>query len=131
MFIGTFKTAYLQREIPMEIVVVPATANTPLHVGQLVTLEPADDTNPEYIYTATGADVKTVLTNATHIIAQSDMTLAGGHVPVENRDYRYSDAVAPSASPLNSGNVPAGYSKKMVALFKITDKDDIKVMEVN
>ena len=127
MFIGTFKTAYLQREIPMEIVVVPATANTPLHVGQLVTL----DTNPEYIYPATGADKDTVKTNATHIIAQSDMTLAGGHVPVENRDYRYSDAVAPSASPLASGNVPTGYSKKMVALFKITDKDDINVMEVN
>lgn len=129
MFKGKFKTAYDQREIPVDIVVAGA---ADLKVGQLVTLEPADEDAPEYIYPATGADAATVLTNATHIIAQSDMTMEYGHVPVENRDYKYSDVVKRSNTDGAATTVEAVSNtseKKKVALFAISDKTDIIVYE--
>lgn len=52
------------------------------------------------------------------IIAQSDMTMEYGHVPVENRDYRYNPKVAASTSP------------KKVAVFKVTDISDVYTTEV-
>ena len=100
---GTFKTAYLQREI-----VVDAKVATNVIVGQLVTL--SGDT----ISSAATADA------ATHIIAQSDMTMEYGHVPVEYRDYKYSDVVAASTT-----------IEKKVALFKITNKDDLNVSQIS
>ena len=51
-----------------------------------------------------------------YIVAQSDQTMEYGHVPVENRDYRYSNKVAVSTTP------------KKVALFRIHDVADIIVM---
>ena len=45
----------------------------------------------------------------------TDMTMEYGHVPVENRDYRYNDKVS------------IGTSAKKVALFKINDLSDINI----
>ncbi len=123
MFKGKFKTAYDQREIPLDIVVAN---DTELHVGQLVTLEPAGEDTPEYLYPATGEDAATVLTNATHIIAQSDMTMEYGHVPVENRDYRYSDVVLPT---VGKSAATIGSPTKKVAVFAIKDESDVIVYE--
>lgn len=131
MFKAKFKTAYGQREIPMDIVVA---GSADLHVGQLVTLEPADSDTPEYVYPATGDDAATVLTNATHIIAQSDMTLEYGHVPVEDRNYTYSDVVARSLTndaPTTTATVSSNSKTKKIALFDISDKTDVVVYEVN
>ena len=56
-----------------------------------------------YLYTI-GTDTLTLLTTAPAagtkyaMIAQSDMTLDNGHVPVEKGDWNYSDDVAASAS---------------------------------
>lgn len=130
-FKGRFKTAYLQKEVPVDIVVAGA---NDLCVGQLVTLEPADDNKPEYIYPATGDDEATVLTNATHIIAQSDMTMEYGHVPVENRDYRYSDKVErtlTNGAATTVATVGETSETKKVALFCITDKTDIIVKKID
>lgn len=94
-----FKTAYDQREIPME-----AKVSEELTVGALCTYTSS---------TNTFAGAETVAA-ATHIIAQSDMTLEYGHIPVELRDYKYSPIVA--ASPANT---------KRVAVFEIKDKYDV------
>lgn len=93
-----FITAYLQHEV-----VIDAKVTEELEVGALCTLSNGSITGAEDLNTAT------------HIIAQSDMTLEQGHVPVENRDYRYSNKVAVSAVD------------KKVALFKIINKDDVIV----
>lgn len=94
-----FKTAYLQHELVMD-----AKLSENVKVGALVTYTAS---------TNTFAGAQTVAA-ATHIIAQSDVTLEYGHVPVENRDYRYSDAVAASTT-----------ATKRLALFKIINPDDV------
>ena len=93
---GKFKTAYDAREI-----VLDAKVTAELVVGQLVKL-------------SSGALVAaTAKADATYMVAQSDMTMEYGHVPVENRNYAYSDKVAVSATD------------KKIAVFPLTDKDDI------
>lgn len=93
---GEFITARLQREIPMEVAVgVAPTAH--VSVGQLVKLDNG------VLKTVTSKD------DATHIIAQSDMTMERGHIPVENRDYRYSDYVAGTVS--DASNLLGVYKK--------------------
>lgn len=91
-----FRTAYDQREIPVDVKVAVQTK-----VGDMVVL--ADDT-----ITKTNK-----LADATHIVAQSDMTMGYGHVPVELRDHEYNPVVAVSET------------KKKVALYQIVDKTDI------
>lgn len=97
-----FKTAYLQREIPMQVKV-----NEKLEVGALCTYTASTNT-------IAGASTATV---GGYIVAQSDMTMGNGHVPVENRDYRYNADVAASTEP------------KLVALFRIDNVDDIIVRD--
>lgn len=87
-----FRTAYDQREIPLEAIV--STGNS-VAVGSLVEVV-QDGTNPAIIKPVTANTAAAALAIATHIVAQSDMTMEYGHVPVEYRDYRYSDEVAPS-----------------------------------
>lgn len=123
MFKAKFKTAYLQREIPVEVAVIGSAA---LEVGQLVTLTPTNGTNPDYIAAAAGATAAAALSAATHIIAQSDMTMEYGHVPVENRDYKYSPEVAVTA-----GTISTSSPKKKVALFKLVNKDDVTAYTVS
>lgn len=128
MFKGHFKTAYLQREIPMDVPVVTPSGRNYFRVGELVTLEPADSDTPEYVHVAQGTDAETALTNATHVIAQSDVSLIS-HIPVERRDYTYDDAVYPT---LTGGATPTSTTPtKRIALFAITDKHDIIVDTVN
>lgn len=117
MFKGHFVTAYLQREIPMDVAVVGSTA---LRVGQLVTLTASNGVNPASIAAAAGDTEAAVLAAATHIVAQSDVSMGNSHVPVENRDWKYSDTVAVTGATVT----------KNVALYAITDKNDIIVQEV-
>ena len=117
MLKGSFKTAYLQREVPMDVAVI---GSAPLKVGQLVTLTVGASGKPDSIAAAT------TLTAATHIIAQSDMTLGYGHVPVESRVWNYSDKVATTGTALAT-TTPV----KHVALYSIMDATDIIVKEVN
>ena len=94
-----FRTAYDQREI-----VIDAKVTAEVSVGTLVTVT---------FGTPNSIAAASTLAAATHIIAQSDMTMEYGHVPVENRDYKYSDKVAASTV------------EKKVALFQISDKNDV------
>ena len=117
---GHFITAYLQREIPMDIAVKTSalTEAAALAVGDLVKLTASKGAGiPAYIEAASGID------DATHIIAQSDVTMNAGHVPVENRDYRYSDKVLGTITAAAASGSPT----KHVALYAITDKNDIIV----
>ena len=95
-----FKTAYLQRELPMDVKVA-----ADMEVGTLVSL--ADNTITEKEGPAEAGD---------YIVAQSDMTMEYGHVPVEYQDWRYSPKVAESPSTV-----------KKVALFRVNNPDDIVV----
>ena len=99
-----FKTAYLQREVALDVKVA-----ADVRVGQVCTL--ANDTITAS--TAATASVGNV------IIAQSDMTVGKGHIPIENRDHNYSDVVKASAS-----------DKKHVMVFMVTDVSDIIVKTV-
>lgn len=110
---ASFRTAYLQREVYLDCDVV---GSAPLKVGDCVQYHEATASVAAYIQKSTFA-------NATHIIAQSDQTLAYGHVPVENRDYRYNPEVAATiaAAPATAATT----TWKHVALFKIVNRDDI------
>lgn len=98
-----FKTAYLQREIPMDVKVAQD-----VEVGTVVTLSDGTITPSE------GPGVNA----GDYIVAQSDMTMEYGHVPVEHQDWRYSPKVA--ASPA---------AEKKVALLRVNNPDDIVVEE--
>ena len=95
---GSFITGWNQREIHADMI-VEAVAK----VGTLCTI---------------GTDKLTPITSAPQagtkyaMIAQSDDTLGDGHVPVENRDWLYSDIVT------------ASVTKKHVAYY-IVDTNDI------
>ena len=104
-----FKTAYLQREEWHDVDVV---GSAPLKVGDCVQLVEATASVAAYIQKSTFA-------NATHIIAQSDQTIGYGHVPVENRDYRYNPEVAVTlaATPATATTT----TWKHVALYRISN----------
>lgn len=124
-----FKTAYLQRSVPVSVVVVgaitspdgitnAATRKQAICVGDLVTLVPETATVDGYISKAA------TLSAATHIVAQSDMTVGEGHAATDLRDYRYSDFVAPT-----NNVAPTDKTKptKHVALYPIWDKNDVEL----
>lgn len=112
---ASFKTAYLQREVPMDIDVV-----NDCKVGDFVVVTAETDTVQGYMKKATKAQLTSKA--ATHIVAQSDQTLAYGHVPVENRDYKYDPTVKGTVTSAPSTKTT---TYKHVALFKITNWDDI------
>ena len=111
---ANFKTAYLQRELPVD---AKAASNLELHIGDVV----SGTIGADGVYTlaarsnAAEATAKSSVAVGDYIVAQSDMTMEYGHVPVENRDYRYNDKVS------------IGTSAKKVALFKINDLSDINI----
>lgn len=93
-----FKTGYLQKEQVLDVKV-----STALKVGDLVKV-------------ASGTMSKaTGLSDAQYIVAQSDMTMEYGHVPVERGNWAYSDDVA----------VTTDNNTKKVAVFFIIDKSDV------
>ena len=96
MYKAKFRTAYLQREVVMDAIVV---GSDPLVVGELATVSHYGE-NPVVVQAVTANDVPTALTKATHIMAQSDTTMEYGHVPVEYRDYKYSDSIKVSVAAL-------------------------------
>ena len=104
-----FKTAYLQREEWHDVDVV---GSAPLKVGDCVQLHDATATVAAYIEKSTFA-------NATHIIAQSDQTIGYGHVPVENRDYRYNPEVAVTLAAAPAAAETTTW--KHVALYRISN----------
>lgn len=93
-----FKTALGQREIVLDCKV-----SEKLEVGAICTLSAG---------TLSGAQS---VTSDSYIVAQSDMSMEYGHVPVEKQDYRYSPDVAASTS------------NKKVAVFKVIDVSDVIV----
>lgn len=108
-----FKTAYLQREVVMDAILASSgtsaadgmVAATDYKVGDVVRYTAA---------TNTLAPVASSPQVGDYFFAQSDQTMGYGHVPVENRDYRYNPSIAKSTS-----------AAKKVALFKIVDVNDI------
>lgn len=97
MYKAKFRTAYDQREIPVSAVVV---AGDPLEVGQVVTADFYQDGIA--VIKAVSADtVGQAKEFGTHIIAQSDQTMEYGHIPVEDRDYRYNPEVKYSIEGAN------------------------------
>lgn len=95
-----FKTALGQKEVVLDCKVTADVA-----VGYLCKYDAASNSiTASTSGTPVAGDV---------IIAQSDMTLEYGHVPVENRDYRYDPKVAASTA------------NKKVAVFKVTDISDV------
>ena len=93
---GHFKTAYLQREVPLDIIV---TTDADLEVGDVVTLKDAKYNGPDGVI-----DVKMPVKVADntkpavghYIVAQSDMTLRSGSVGYDANDiyaYYYHDVV--------------------------------------
>lgn len=98
-----FKTALGQREK-----VIEATLAADLKVGQLCT----------FANNALAAKTSGTPVEGDYIIAQSDMTMEYGHVPVELRNYGYSPVVKASTD------------KKRVAVFEVIDKDDVYTSEM-
>lgn len=120
-FVAEFKTGYLQREIREEATVAGGTdtglrdsSKTGYAPGRLVVLAAGAITAPTGV-TATS------IGNATHIIAQSDDTIR--EVP---EDYNYTErySTLPNLICKNSTE------KKTVALYKIVNPDDIKIINL-
>ena len=98
-----FKTALGQREIVLDTKVA-----ADLVVGQLC----------KYSSGTLSASTSATPVAGDYIIAQSDMTMEYGHVPVESRDYRYNPKVAASTT------------NKKVAVFAVTDVSDVYTTEI-
>ena len=102
-YFAEFITARFQREIPMEVA-VGVTPSSYLRVGQMVKVVDG------VVKTLSASTISAAKEEATHIIAQSDMTMEYGHVPVEYRDYRYSDQVKGTVSDVT--NLLGAYESK-------------------
>lgn len=112
-----FKTAYLQREVVMDAILSTnsgAAADgmvgaNDYKVGDLVKYTKSTNT------LAPVATAPTTNDGTYYFFAQSDQTMGYGHVPVENRDYRYNPSIAKSAAN----------TTKKVALFQVVDFNDV------
>lgn len=98
-----FKTAYLQREMVLDVIVSKA-----LKVGDFikVTAFQADGVTPKTVTAASAAD-------ADYIIAQSDMTMNRRDYSVH--EYVYSDVVAASTI------------EKKIAVYPVYESEDVVV----
>ena len=102
-----FKTAYLQREVALDVKVA-----ADVKVGQVCKL--ANDT-----ITASTASAVAV---GDVIIAQSDTTVGQGHIKIENRDHNYSDVVKKEFHMDGDDEV---LDPKHVMVFVVSDPSDI------
>lgn len=124
-----FKTANLQRIIPLDVNVVgsilagteitAANRKAAIVAGDFVVYTPATATIPAYITKATAAQV--AAKTATHIVALTDMTI-NGHVPTDTRDYRTSKLIGANIAAAPTDNTVA---VKKVGLYPIWQWDDI------
>ena len=140
-FIAEFVTGYLQREIRVNATVVGGTdvgmrdANIGADAiaaldakrkgfapGRLVVYDAATGA-----ITAASNVTATSIGTATHIIAQSDDTIR--ELP---EDYNYTEqySTLPNLICKNTGTTTAAGDKKTVALYKIVNKDDIKIVNL-
>ena len=114
---ANFKTAYLQREVVLDVVGV---ASETMTVGQIFSMS-GTSINPLVVGSqanasaAISAAIGSVAAGM-YIVAQGDQTMEYGHVPVEYADYKYSPKVA-----LTNGGA------KKVAAFKITNLEDLNL----
>lgn len=107
---ANFKTAYLQKEISMD---VTAASTLNLKVGDVVSITSAGVVSARS--NATESTAKSSVALGDYIVAQSDMTMEYGHVPVENRDYQYHD------------DVVLGTAAKKAAFYRIDRLEDINI----
>ena len=125
-----FRTAYLQRAIPVDVEVVgtvtegtqvtSANRKAAICRNDFVVYTPATATVHAYITKATEAQV--AAKSATHIVALTDQTMEDGHVPTEVADYRPSELTGATVTTAPTGLT--GVLKK-VALYPIWDWNDI------
>lgn len=122
-FVAEFKTGYLQKEIRVEATVAGG-ADAGLRdgkegyaPGRLVVYNVANGT-----ITAPTGVTATSLGNATHIIAQSDDTIR--ELP-EDYNYMERHSTLPNLVCKNST-----VEKKTVALYKIINVDDVKIVNL-
>jgi hypothetical protein len=94
-----FKTGLNQKEIVLDTKV-----NEKLVVGQVCQLSSG----------TLKASAGSAAVAGDYIIAQSDMTMEYGHVPVENVNYKYDPTVAASTT-----------KNKKVAVFRVNDATDV------
>lgn len=128
-FIAEFKTGYLQREIRVEATVVGGTdaglrdsTKTGFAPGRLVVLTDGNAITAAQNVTATS------IGTATHIIAQSDDTIRD--LP---EDYNYTErySTLPNLICKNTGVQGNAGEAKTVALYKIVNPDDIKIINLD
>lgn len=127
---ANFKTAYLQRMVPLDVNVVGTVAEKVLVTsanrqaaiirGDFVKLVPATSTVQTYIKKATQAEVDA--RTATHIIALTDMSIKDRVVPTELGDYRTSELVGAQMSSVPTDKT---IGTKKVGLYPIFDWNDI------
>lgn len=117
-----FKTAYLQRAIPVDVNVVGTVSNPTrkqaILRNDLVVFTPATSTVNAYIKKATS------LSEATHIVALTDMTISDGHVRTDLKNYKPSELIA---AQIAAAPTDKTVETKKVGLYPIYDKDDIIV----
>ena len=120
-FVAEFATGYLQREIMLDVTVAGGTdaglrnaADQGYAPGRLVRIVDGAITAPAGV-TATS------IGNATHIIAQSDDTIRD--LP---EDYNYTERY----TTLLNGIVKNSGTKKTVAVYKIVNSDDVKIVNL-
>ena len=115
-----FRTAYLEAVVPVDVEVVGTISNPTrkqaICKGDLVKLTPATATVNGYIEKAKS------INEATHIVALTDMTISGGHVKTEAKNYKPSSIVAATVATAPTGLT--GELKK-VGLYPIFDKADV------
>lgn len=127
-----FRTAYLQRMIPLDVAVVGTVVEktdvtsenrkAAICRNDFVVYTPAAGEVPAYITKATEAQVEAK--EATHIVALTDMTIGKGHVPTDLKDYRSSELVGATVDAAPEGPVAVGIVKK-VGLYPIYEWGDI------
>lgn len=136
MYIARFRTAHNQREV---VVNAKLTVGSPavgsnaanykdiegkdvlgLPVGTVVSYDKATNTFSEVKCTVASGAVTAApaFKVGDYIIAQSDATMSGGHVPVETLSFKYIGAC---------DFVGASSVEKPIALFEITDIHDVVV----
>lgn len=115
-YVAEFVTGYLQREIRMEVKVANGAdcgLRDPLSMG--IAVGRLAKMSDEYLVPATD------LTDATYIIAQSDDTIRD-----EAKDYNYPERY----STLPNLIVKNSEDKKTVAVYKIVNVDDVKLVKI-
>lgn len=116
MYKAKFKTAYDQREIVMDVAVIGDVV-----VGEMVEIKPSTEDRPAICSKLDASTIAGAKEEASHIIAQSDMTMEYGHVPVENRDYRYSDKVASTIDMNKIAPAANASGAEFLGIFDSTD----------